>query len=119
MLFMLFSHSLRGHITRETTNHAKVAHNDSIFSMTKENLKQYAGVLFPYGYHSLPQHHLYWERHIDVKMPIVYQTIGKTKFKTIKEYTHLADNSNLDRQDKYAKVHPLYHFANKFLKQFG
>ena len=31
----------------------------------------------------------------------------------------LADNSNLDRQDKDAKVHLLYNLANIFLKQFG
>ena len=37
----------------------------------------------------------------------------------IKKYKHFADNSNLDRQDNYAKVHPLYNLANKFLKQFG
>ena len=37
----------------------------------------------------------------------------------IKKYKHFADNSNLDRQDNYAKVHPLYNLANKSLKQFG
>ena len=31
----------------------------------------------------------------------------------------LADNSNLDRQDKDAKVCPLYNLAYIFLKQFG
>ena len=51
-------------------------------------------------------------------MPIVYQTTSKNKFKTIKQYTHLADNSNLARQDKYARVCPLYNLANQSLKQF-
>ena len=32
---------------------------------------------------------------------------------------HLADNSNLDRQNKYVKVCPQDDLANNFLKQFG
>ena len=43
------------HIIRETTNYAKVAHNDSTFSITEENLKHYVGVIFLSGYHYLPQ----------------------------------------------------------------
>ena len=96
--------------------------------MTEEDLKHYVGVLFLSGYHSLPQQDLYWESCNDVEMSVVYQTISKNKFKTIKNYIHLADNSNFDRQDKYAKililsvqvtVRPLYDMENKSLKQFG
>ena len=42
----------REHIIRETTNYAKVAHNDSTFSITEEN---YVGAIFLSGYHYLPR----------------------------------------------------------------
>ena len=37
----------------------------------------------------------------------------------IKKYTHLPDNTTLDKADKYAKVHLLYNLTNASLKQFG
>ena len=37
----------------------------------------------------------------------------------IKKYTHLSDNTTLDKADKYAKVHLLYNLTSASLKQFG
>ena len=37
----------------------------------------------------------------------------------IKKYTHLSDNTILDKTDKYAKFRPLYNLTNASLKQFG
>ena len=65
-------------------NQAKLAHNDSTFSMTEEDLEHYVGVLFLAKYHSQPKQHLYRERCNDVEMSIAYQTISKNKVKTIK-----------------------------------
>ena len=116
---MLFNSSIRDLIIKESTNYAKSTHNDANFAMTENELKQYVAVLFLAGYHSLPQQRLYWERCIDVDMPIVYKSISKNKFSMIKKYTHLSDNTTLDKADKYAKVRPLYNLTNASLKQFG
>ena len=116
---MLFNSSIRDLIIKESTNYAKSTHNDANFAMTENELKQYVAVLFLAGYHSLPQQRLYWERCIDVDMPIVYKSISKNKFSMIKKYTHLPDNTTLDKADKYAKVRPLYDLTNASLKQFG
>ena len=45
--------------------------------------------------------------------------MSKNKFYTIKKYTHLANNGDLDKTDKYAKVRPLYDLANKSFIQYG
>ena len=116
---MLFNSSICDLIIKESTNYAKSTHNDANFAMTENELKQYVAVLFLAGYHSLPQQRLYWERCIDVDMPIVYKSISKNKFSMIKKYTHLSDNTTLDKADKYAKVRPLYDLTNASLKQFG
>ena len=101
---MLFNTSIWKLIIKETTKYAKSAYNDTNFSMLESDLKHYVVVLFLAGYHSLPQQRLYWERCIDVKVPIVYKTISKNKFALIIKYTHLSDNTTLDKSDKYAKV---------------
>ena len=43
----------------------------------------------------------------------------KNKFQSTKKNFHLADNDNLDKNDKYAKVRPFYDLVNESLKQFG
>ena len=116
---LLFNENMQKHIIQETVKYAQVCRNDSTFNMTEYDLRCHVGTLFFSGYHSLPQQHLYWERSNDVDSPMVYQCISKNKFRLIKKYTHLADNSQLDKSDKYAKVRPLYDIANKSLQQFG
>ena len=37
----------------------------------------------------------------------------------MKKYSNLADNSKLDKNDKYGKEKPLYDITNKSLQQFG
>ena len=62
---------------------------------------------------------MYWERQSDLGIPLVYEVISKNKFKQMKMYTHLSDNTQLDKSDKYAKVRPLYDITNGSLQQFG
>ena len=116
---MLFNSSIRDLIIKESTNYAKSTHNDANFAMTENELKQYVAVLFLAGYHSLSQQRLHWERCIDVDMPIVCKSFNKNKFSMIKKYTHLSDNTTLEKADKYAKVHLLYNLTNASSKQFG
>ena len=54
----------------------------------------------------------------DISTPMVDKTIRKNKFYQIKKYTHCANNNNLDKTDKLAKVRPLYDTAHKSVKQF-
>ena len=37
----------------------------------------------------------------------------------MKKYTHISDNTQLDKCDKYAKVRPLCDITNRSLQQFG
>ena len=68
---MLFNSSIHDLIIKESTNYTKSTHNDANFAMTENELKQYVAVLFLAGCHSLLQQRLYWERCIDVDIPIV------------------------------------------------
>ena len=55
---LLFNHGIRSHFITKTITYASVAHNDSAFSMSKDDLCKFKGVLFLSGYHTLPQQQL-------------------------------------------------------------
>ena len=52
---ILFNHGIRSHIITETKRHASVAHNDSAFCISEDDLHKFVGVLFLSGYHTLSQ----------------------------------------------------------------
>ena len=109
---------MRAHVIKETQRYAK-SQNDSTFTMTDSDLRYYVGTMFLSGYHSLTQQQMYWERNNDVETPIVSKFISKNRFTLIKKYIHLANNEDLNKNDKFAKVRPLYDIANKSLHKFG
>ena len=96
-----------------------MAHIDSAFSMSENDLCKFVGVLFLSGYHTLPQQQLYWDRRNDASIPMVYQAISKNRFFQIKKYLYCADNQNLGLSDKLAKVRPIYDLMNTSIKQFS
>ena len=116
---ILFNQELRRHLVHETLQYAKVSHNDTSFTFSEDEIRKYIGVLLFSGYHILPHQYMYWERMDDISTPMFQKTISKNKFYRIKQYTHCADNHNLDKIDKLAKVRPLDNIANKSVKQFG
>lgn len=116
---LLFNQEMKQHIITETRRYAHVNQNDTSFDMSEYDLKCFIGTLFYSGYHCLPQQSMYWERSIDTNTEMVYQAISKNRFKQIKRFLHLADNSTIDLTDKFAKVRPLYDLTNKSLQQFG
>lgn len=52
-------------------------------------------------------------------MPFVANEISRNRYHKIKSNIHLADNYNLEKGNKVAKVQPIYDMFNKNLKQFG
>ena len=49
---------------------------------------------------------MYLERKEDCYSVLASTLMTKNKFKECKKYLHLADNDNLDPEDRFAKVHP-------------
>ena len=58
---LLSNHEIRSHVITETKRYVSVAHNDSAFSMSEDDLRKFVGVLFLSGYHILPQQQMYWD----------------------------------------------------------
>ena len=51
--------------------------NNPGFSINKEELKAFIGILLISGYHKLPHEDMYWEQAQDVGVPLVYKSMPK------------------------------------------
>ena len=70
------------------------------------------------GYHRLPSENDYWSTAEDLKAPLFPSIMSRSRFKTLKRYLHISDNSNLS-QSKMAKVLPFYDRLKENCLQFG
>ena len=113
-----FNEEIRSHIISESIRYAR-QQNSPDFLLDHNDLKKFTGILFLTGYHTLPQQPMYWERSHDIAMPIVFQTMSRSRFRDIKRYLHLANNELLvqESSDKLFKVRPLYDLVNKSVNQ--
>ncbi len=93
--------------------------NNLKFSVNKDELRSFIGILLLSGYHRLPQEDMYWEQAADVGVPIVYQSMPKNRFREIKKYLHLNNNSNIDKNDKMFKVTPYFNILRENFQRYG
>ena len=71
-------------------------------------MRQFIGILFLSGYHMVPQVHL-----------VCAPKMTRTRFWQIKKYIHFADNTQLDKSDKFEKIRPLIDLMNEKLEGCG
>lgn len=99
----------------------KYAHenNRQNFNFTKNDLLKFIGILLLSGYHTLPQTPMYWSSEEDKGLDVVKNCMSRNRFQNIKRNLHLADNSALDKKDKFAKLRPFFDKVNVRFLQFG
>ncbi len=114
-----FDVSVSDLIIQQSELYAHRDKNNPQFTLERVSLWKFTGTVILSGYHRLPQEKLYWSKDSDVGVDIVREALTKNEFVTIKKYIHLADNEQLDRNDKMAKVTPLIEKLNANLMQFG
>ena len=102
---LLYSKELVEKIIYYSIEYAKQKNNHE-FSLSSNELKVFIGILLLSGYHKEPQEDMYLEVLPDADLPIIYNAMTQARFREIKRYLHLRDNSDLDRKDKFAKVRP-------------
>ncbi|KRZ51813.1 PiggyBac transposable element-derived protein 3, partial [Trichinella nativa] len=89
------------------------------FEVHVEVLMQFFGLILLSGYHSVPNENHFWSTADDVCVSIVPCVMSRNKFKNVKRYFHLVDNSKLKKDDLMGKIKPLYDYLNQKLLQFG
>lgn len=85
---------------------------------TKE-MKCFLGVLILSGYVDVCRRYMYWENRSDTKNILVTKAISRDRFSHIMKVFHVCDNDNLEKQDKYAKLRPLFNLLNTRFLDFA
>ena len=115
---LFFGPEIIQHITEQTNLYAVRDKNASNFHVTEEEIRKFLGLLLISGYHSLPSENDYWSTSEHLVAPVFATTMSRDRFRTIKRYLHLADNSNL-AASKMAKVLPLLEMIRSNCQKFG
>lgn len=118
LFHLFFDDSIIHLITIETIRYASQK-GDHTFTITESEMKAFLGIILLSGYHTLPREKLYWGTDEDVGVPLVQSKMSRNRFQTIKRFLHLADNLNLDKNDRLGKIRSYLTLCKATLCQFG
>ncbi|MCL4143795.1 UNVERIFIED_CONTAM: hypothetical protein GTU68_064841, partial [Idotea baltica] len=105
-------------LKEETTRYAlfKGYQNPEI---TVEEMKCFVAILIISGYNKLPGKRYYWDQEDDMRNESIYNALRRNRFETIMQFLHMADNTSLNADDKYAKIRPFSELLRKnFMEHF-
>ena len=83
-------------------------YHDFTFQTDKVEIRAFLGILFISGYISVPRWRMMWEDDTETTNSFVCNAMSRARFELLKKYSHFSDNDQLDKNDKYAKVRPLF-----------
>ena len=83
------------------------------FTIDINTWKAFIAILLVSGCVGLPRQPIYWEHNEDTPNTTVSSLLSRNRFGEIMQNFHLADNSNLDKEEKFAKVRPLIDKLNE------
>ena len=107
-----FTDDIMKFICEESIRYAISKGNHS-FTIDINTLRTFITILLVRGYMDLPRRPMYWQYNEDTHNATVSSLLSRNRFDKITQNLHLADNSNLDKEDKFAKVKPLIDKLNE------
>ena len=99
-------------ISEKSIRYAISKRNHS-FTIYTKTLKAFITILLVSGYVDLPRRPMYWGHNEDTLNTTVSSLLSRNQFDEIMQNRHLADKSNLDKEDKFVKVRPLIDKLNE------
>lgn len=81
--------------------------------ITQNEILCFIGVLLLSGYCSVSRRKMYWENAHDTQNKLVSEAITRDRFQYIMKHIHCCDNTQLDKNDKFSKMRPLFDSLNK------
>jgi len=112
-LFEFFDEDVISLFLRNTVKYAREQKGDHSFQLDEETLKLFLAILLLSGYAVLSRRRMYWEQQPDVLNEAVSRAMSRKKFEDILRNFHVADNKDLEKADKFAKVRPLLAALNE------
>lgn len=90
------------------------------FFIEPTEMRKFLAILLLTGYHTLPQERMYWSMDDDLGVPMVYNTMSRDRYLTIKRFLHIADNSKIaESSDRMYKIRPMIDILTKNFCQWG
>ena len=83
------------------------------FTIDTIPLKAFIAILLVSGYVDLRRGPMYWEHNEGTHNTTVSSSLSRNRFDEIVQNFHLAENSNLDKEDNFPKVRPLIDKLNE------
>ncbi|XP_064088418.1 piggyBac transposable element-derived protein 2-like [Macrobrachium nipponense] len=100
---LFFPDEMVEYITEQRNLYAVRDKNCTKFHVDKDEVRKSLGLLLISGYHSVPSGNDYWSTSEDLEIPEFPKGMSRDRFRSIKRYLHVADNSDL-ADSKTAKV---------------
>lgn len=115
---LFFDEEVWSMIVDQTIVYSK-SKGETSFTVTKEELKVFLGILLVSGIVPVSSRRLFWKNSPLTRNEAVYNAMRRNSFEKIMQFIHFADNSTLDKADKYAKVRPLVKLISiRFISHF-
>ncbi|RZF47290.1 hypothetical protein LSTR_LSTR009781 [Laodelphax striatellus] len=115
---LFFDEELIEHLVTESNKYA-VFVNCPHPNITGNEVKCFIGILILSGYNTVANKRLYWDENGDTRNELVSNAIRRNRFEQILRFLHVADNNNVDVNDKMWKLRPLVQSLKaKFLDNF-
>lgn len=115
---LFFDDEVTQHLVNETNRYA-AQHNNIGYLVNMATMRRFFGILLFSGYHSVPKVQNYWSNEPTYGIAIIKQAMARNTFQKLKSNFHIANNNELDKNDKFAKVRPLFALLNTRFMQFG
>ncbi|KAH8034610.1 hypothetical protein HPB51_025901 [Rhipicephalus microplus] len=119
--FMLFSKFISpeylGSLAELTARYA--LQKEEVVDVTGADIGQFFGLLLFFGYHSVSSEDSYWSTAEDLCVPIVATVMARNRFRQLKRFFHVVDNTQLKAGEKLGKLQLFYDEISKCFRQFG
>ena len=108
----VFTDDIMKFICEESIRYAISKGNHSLIIDTN-TLKAFIAIHLVSGCMNLPRQPVYWEHNEDTHNTTVSSLLSPNRFEETMQNLHLADNSNLDKEDNFVKMRPLIDKLNE------
>ena len=99
--------------SKQTNLYAKRDRNKMDFSISKEEMMNFIGLIFLSGYNIRKSIQDYWSVDPDLGCSSFRETMSRNRFEEIKSVFHIADNAFLGLDSRMLKVKPIYDMINE------
>nr|CAH7726537.1 unnamed protein product [Callosobruchus chinensis] len=87
-------------------------------NITANEMRCFISILIVSGYNKVPSKRSFWDSGADLRNQMVYEAMRRDRFDIIMRYLHCADNNDLDKQDKMAKLRPFMELLKLRFKNY-